>query len=950
MKAFALSFLLGLAATAAFARGGGGCFEEGTLILTPTGDVPIEQLRVGDSVCALADDGQLQPATVRAITRVEPAEYLEVPGGVRVTAEHPFQTAPGVFREAGYVFVGARRLPATRPAYNLLVTPGGTFVAGGFVVHNKGCFLPDTPILRADGSQTSIRDVRPGDELLAFNPDGTVMHATVRTVVTHVVDEYLIVTTDHVSLRVTVEHPFYIGDGTFKTLESLRIGDTLYAYDGHGLSPQRLASIERVRVLTRVYNLQTDAPNTFFAHGIAVHNKGGGCFPAGTPIRTPRGEVAIESLKPGDVVLSGQGGPTDIEATFVTRAPVLSVETDVGTLRTTAEHPLLCGDGRFRPASELSHGDRLGRAMVIRCVPQDEQLVFNLRVDAPHTFVASGFVVHNKGGGCFPAGTRIRTPHGDVAIETLQPGDVVLSGDGDKTTVEAVSQTRDRVLTLWTDRGILHVTVEHPLLCRDGQFRLAGDLSPGDRLGGATVQRFVIGGEQLVFNLRVGAPHTFVADGFVVHNKGGGGFRSGGSGKGSGDPRVALIIVGVVVVLVIYQLVGSHMLKERENLDFVHSVSAVKPKVQKTRKLLEFIAKVDPAFALEALRQAAESTFVTLQKCWQARDYGPMKPLMMPDLYADHCAQLASMRRNHEINVIAQLNVERVDIVNVRYPHKEDEREFTALITASALDYYEDDRNGEWLRGDEEPARFQEFWTFQRQSGAWLLREIEQSRESDVLQDENFFEQFTDKGVDRIYGETAGKAGPTGPWLEPAVETKATRVERLLNFLVRTDKIWNRQAMLERSREVFLRVMLAQESGDPAPVLPDMFPQAAVSLKEKIDQNRELGFSTEFRNLCVRKVELLLVRNFSDNTRDEFTVRISAHAQKIVRRAGAVLRQDEYVSPFIEYWTFGRLNGEWRLKEVLPPARGEELVNMENLDQDSTPEQLQWYYRQTRAV
>ena len=78
----------------------------------------------------------------------------------------------------------------------------------------------------------------------------------------------------------------------------------------------------------------------------------------------------------------------------------------------------------------------------------------------------------------------------------------------------------------------------------------------------------------------------------------------------------------------------------------------------------------------------------------------------------------------------------------------------------------------------------------------------------------------------------------------------------------------------------------------------------------------------EYRNLCVRKVELLLVRNFADNTRDEFTVRISAHAQRIIRQSDRTLSEQETVTPFEEYWTFGRLDGRWKLKEVLPPGQG----------------------------
>src|ERR1017187_4255257 len=827
-----LAFALCVASAPAWARGGGGCFEEGTPILTPNGEVPIEQLRVGDVVIG---------GRVEAIIRVEPEEYLEIGNGVRVTAEHPFQIAPGVFRMADRVFPTAPRVRAHRPAYNLLVSPSGTYIAGGFIVHNKGCFLPDTPILRADGSEVPIRDIRVGDKLLAFTPDGQVVRTSVCSILTHEVGEYLEVVTERTLLRVTVEHPFYVGDGTFKTLEGLNVGDSVYAYDGHGLNAQKIVSIAHLRAHVRVYNLQTDSPNTFFANSVAVHNKGGGCFPAGTPIATVRGPVPIESITIGDVVLTGQGGTTVVEATFVTRAATLVLATDRDTRRTTAEHPLLCADGRFRLAGELSKGDRLLGATVRGSLAGPEELVYNLQVGAPHTYLAAGFVVHNKGGG-------------------------------------------------------------------------------GGGFGG-----------------------------------GGFGFHSGSGGSSGGDPTIFLIIVGVFVVIVLIahlnQGGGDESVDEDENLDFVNSPSTVAQKATKTSKLLEFIAKVDSTFKQGALQQRATETFVKLQECWQAREYGPMQSLLMPDLYTAHCAQLQGLRRDHEINMIEGLHVDRVDIVNVRYTHEENQREFTALITAHARDYYVDDRDSHFLRGDEASAQFQEFWTFQWQDGAWLLREIEQTRESDKLKEENLFEQFTDKGVAQGYGKAAGQEGPAGPWLEKSVETKATRIERLLNFLVQTDKLWDRQGMLDRARQVFTDVMLAREANDPTAVKDDeLFPAVAVDLRQQITKQRTAGLSIEYRNLCVRKAELILVRNFADNSHDEYTVRISAHAQKIIKRGGVAVSQDEYVTPFMEYWTFGRLDSQWKLKEVLPPARGEEAVRQENLDEDSNAAQLQWYYQQSRAT
>src|SRR2546423_13592263 len=140
------------------------------------------------------------------------------------------------------------------------------------------------------------------------------------------------------------------------------------------------------------------------------------------------------------------------------------------------------------------------------------------------------------------------------------------------------------------------------------------------------------------------------------------------------------------------------------------------------------------------LEQTARQAFVKLQKCWGARRFEPMRPLMMPDLFAEHCKLLAGMVRQHEINRIENLNVERIDIVGLQYTRDPQQRSFTALITARARDYYVDDRTGRFLRGDTSPSEFQEFWIFQRHGGAWLLRENEQSREAHALESEDYVE------------------------------------------------------------------------------------------------------------------------------------------------------------------------------------------------------------------
>jgi predicted lipid-binding transport protein (Tim44 family) len=129
----------------------------------------------------------------------------------------------------------------------------------------------------------------------------------------------------------------------------------------------------------------------------------------------------------------------------------------------------------------------------------------------------------------------------------------------------------------------------------------------------------------------------------------------------------------------------------------------------------------------------------------------------------------------------------------------------------------------------------------------------------------------------------------------------------------------------------------------------DLFPKVTEHLRQQIHQWRKDGRRVEYRNLCVRKAELILVRNFADNSKDEYTVRISAHAQRIFYEGNKLRDQQEYVTPFEEYWTFGRLQNQWKLKEVLPPASGKKMITVENVDEESSAGQMQWYYRQSRA-
>lgn len=134
--------------------------------------------------------------------------------------------------------------------------------------------------------------------------------------------------------------------------------------------------------------------------------------------------------------------------------------------------------------------------------------------------------------GCFPPGTKVRTPQGTALIEQLQLGDTVTTfgADGRITTVkvEGVFETRNRVLEIRTGNGTLVTTETQPLALAEGGYRSASELKVGDRVWrwsgeervATTVSAVSVANrDSKVFNLVLGTPTAFVADDFLVRSK-----------------------------------------------------------------------------------------------------------------------------------------------------------------------------------------------------------------------------------------------------------------------------------------------------------------------------------------------------------------------------------------------------------------------------------------------
>lgn len=128
------------------------------------------------------------------------------------------------------------------------------------------------------------------------------------------------------------------------------------------------------------------------------------CVAEGTPVATPAGPRAVETLRVGDAVWAWDGR----RATRVA-ARIASVETAVAEetlrfrerLRVTPEHPLLAS-GAWIPAAQVEPSALLLRfdgSSVPAGVPESIDgavRVYDLEVDGPANFFAGGVLVHNK--------------------------------------------------------------------------------------------------------------------------------------------------------------------------------------------------------------------------------------------------------------------------------------------------------------------------------------------------------------------------------------------------------------------------------------------------------------------------------------------------------------------------------------------------------------------------
>lgn len=156
--------------------------------------------------------------------------------------------------------------PATPTVRHFTTSSGGT------------CFLAGTKIKTIHG-EIEIEKIRTGIKVIGYNEKlNKIVQCRVSKLLIHdkeieKVSEYYILRTKHLEVKVTRNHPFYIGNGEYRQIQ--QITDHIYLYKNNGIVKEQIISKELIQTTPVItYNLSLDlaSPCNYFAGNYLVHN------------------------------------------------------------------------------------------------------------------------------------------------------------------------------------------------------------------------------------------------------------------------------------------------------------------------------------------------------------------------------------------------------------------------------------------------------------------------------------------------------------------------------------------------------------------------------------------------------------------------------------------------------------------------------------------------------
>ena len=151
-----------------------------------------------------------------------------------------------------------------------ITADAGTFA----LVSLSACFKYGTMVATPNGD-VLIENLLVGDTVYAFDMDKNLSLVIIQSIHDDNASTYIELTIGDIILSVTPEHPIYSA-GQFVFANELAPGDLVIVLKDGVLTDTAITSTRIVIIdnAIQVRTISVDTPNTFFANGVGVHNKG----------------------------------------------------------------------------------------------------------------------------------------------------------------------------------------------------------------------------------------------------------------------------------------------------------------------------------------------------------------------------------------------------------------------------------------------------------------------------------------------------------------------------------------------------------------------------------------------------------------------------------------------------------------------------------------------------
>ena len=165
------------------------------------------------------------------------------------------------------------------------------------------------------------------------------------------------------------------------------------------------------------------------------------------------------------------------------------------------------------------------------------------------------------------------------------------------------------------------------------------------------------------------------------------------------------LVIVVAVVVVVIGFVGKKKQRPRQP-------GGGRPVARTTVDPVVLRAK-DSNFSVQAFLEKVANDYVQMQRCWQDKNWEPMRPLMTDALYSQFDRQLDELRRSGQTNYVERIAVLGSRIVEYRQDQVNDI--LTVELRTRIVDYTLEDATGALVSGSRTAEKFMTYeWTLIR--------------------------------------------------------------------------------------------------------------------------------------------------------------------------------------------------------------------------------------------